>query len=114
MSLVEALGQFLTGLLLALFNFVMTALITAVQLICWPLNTLITSAFPDISAKITAVVSNLASVLNFFPYVLSWLPPGTTALLLFILGVEVALLAVFQSSFAVAKVWRIVQRIKFW
>jgi len=113
-SLTEALTNFIPGLISGIFNFIMTMLITVIQVITWPLNQLITAAFPDFATQITNVSTNLGDMLGFIPYLLSFLPPGILTLLIFMLGTEIALMYVFQSSFLVAKVWRIVQTIKFW
>lgn len=114
MSLGEALSSFIPGLISGFFTFFMTVLVTVIQVITWPLNQLIVSAFPDFAAQITSVSTTLSSMLGFFPYVLSFLPPGILTLLIFMIGTEIALMYVFQSSFLVAKVWKILQKIKFW
>lgn len=114
MSLAEALGAFLTGLLTGLFNFVMTLVITVIQVVTWPLNQLITANFPDLSQKITDVADLMGQLIGYIPYLLTWFPPGIPVLLLFMVGVEITLLYIFQSSYTVAKVWKIVQHIKFW
>lgn len=112
------IGEFLTqaipGLISAFFNFIMTILITVIQVITWPINQLITAAFPDFATSITNTVDSLGDMLTFIPYILSFLPPGILTLLIFMVGTEIALMYVFQSSFLVAKVWKIVQTIKFW
>lgn len=114
MSLTEALTSFIPSFISAMFNFFMTVLVTVIQVITWPLNQIITTAFPDLAAKITATSTSLGDMLSFIPYILSFLPPGILTLLIFMLGVEVTLMYVFQSSFLVAKVWKILQKIKFW
>jgi len=113
-SLSEALTSFLPGAIQAVFNFLMTMLVTVIQVITWPLNELITVAFPDFATSITETADSLGDMLTFIPYILSFLPPGILTLLIFMLGTEIALMYVFQSSFLVAKVWSILQRVKFW
>jgi len=113
-SLTEALTSFIPGFISAMFNFFMTVLVTVIQVITWPLNQLITSAWPSLASQITSVSTSLGDMLSFIPYVLSFLPPGILTLLIFMLGVEVTLMYVFQSSYLVAKVWKILQKIKFW
>lgn len=114
MSITEALTQFIPGFINAIFTFFMTVLVTVIQVITWPLNQIITATFPDLATQITNVSTNLGSMLSYIPYILSFLPPGILALLLFIMGVELVLMSVFQSSYLVAKVWKILQKIKFW
>lgn len=94
--------------------FLMTLLVSAIQVICYPINQLVITALPDLSTKLTQTHDNLANALSAFPYLLSFLPPGVLALILFMLGVEVVMMYVFQSSFYVSKLWKIIQQIKFW
>jgi len=101
-------------LISAFFQLLMTLLMTAIQIISWPLNQLIVLAFPDISGSISTIQDNLINYIGFIPWVLTFLPPGVPAVLIGMLGVELLMLTVFRSSYFASKLWRIVQRIKFW
>lgn len=96
------------------FHWLLVLLVSAVQLITYPVNVLMTNAFPTISDQITNVVVYLNQQLTFLPYALTFLPYGVSALLVFILGVEITFLYIFRSSFFVTKLWTIVRNIKFW
>lgn len=106
--------DWITPFLQTAVTWFLTVLVTAVQIFCWPINELVNTAFPSVGDYITNAVTYLSSYLAFFPWLLSFLPAGTGGLLLFILGVELVLLYVFQSSYYVAKLWKIVQTVKFW
>jgi len=101
-------------LIAAFFQFLMTLLMTAIQIISWPLNQLIVAAYPDVSGSISTVQDNLVNYIGFIPWALTFLPPGLPAVLLGVLAVELLMLAVFRSTYIASKLWRIVQRIKFW
>jgi len=98
-----------------LFNFLLSLVVTIVQVVTYPINTLITASFPDLASQMSAMASTLHDMLAFLPWAFhSLFPPAVHTLLIFILVAELALIYVFQSSFYVAKIWKIVQRIKFW
>jgi len=96
------------------FTFILQLVITLIQLITYPINALISAGFPDIADNITGMADTLAEMLEFFPYVMTFFPVPVRALIAFIITAEIALLIVFQSSFHVTKIWKIIQRIKFW
>lgn len=98
----------------ALFNIIINLLATLVQLICFPLNLVISSALPDFSSKIDQVTSVLASVFDNMSWALGLIPPAITEVLLFILLVEVAKHTIYISTHTLIKVWNIIQKIKFW
>ena len=114
MTIGDLIAQFLPKLISAIFNFFMIILITAIQAITWPINQVIINFFPSLAEQITKLTDNLANLLTFLPYTLTYLPTGIEALILFILGTEITLLYLFRSSYLVAKVWKIVQTVKFW
>ena len=43
----------------ALFNIIINMLASVIQIICWPLNTIITAALPDLSEKISFVTNTI-------------------------------------------------------
>lgn len=109
-----SLDEMLSGFISTIFQFFMTILVTAIQVITWPINVILTEMAPDFSTQLTKVSTDLGQLLTFIPYALSYLPPGILTLLIFILGTEIILMYVFQSTYIVAKMWKIVQAIKFW
>jgi len=97
-----------------ILNFLLTLLVTVIQVIAYPINQLILTTLPDLATYLTEIHDTLANALAAFPYILSFLPPGVLALIIFMLGVELVMMYVFQSSYYVSKIWGILQRIKFW
>lgn len=98
----------------ALFNIIINLLATIIQIIVWPVNTLITSTLPDISGKITSVTSTLNSVFNSITWAVGLLPSIVVETLLFILTIEIAKHTIYISTHTLVKVWNVLQKIKFW
>ena len=48
----------------ALFNIIINMLGSIIQILCWPLNTIISAALPDLSEKITFVTNTIGSIFN--------------------------------------------------
>ena len=92
----------------------MNAIVTVIQVVAYPLNQLLIDGFPSIATQLTNTADFLTQHLQALPYVLTFFPPGVVALLMFMLGVELLLMNVWQSSFFITKIWTIVQKIKFW
>lgn len=101
-------------LISAVFNFLLTIIMTIVQLICLPLNALFDGVFPDFSDKLSMIDSALASAYSSLSWAISFVPPMTKDVLLFIFTIELSLLVIMRSTHATAKVWKILQKLKFW
>ena len=98
----------------ALFNIIINMLATIIQIIVWPVNQLICSALPDLSDKITSVTTVFNSVFNSINWAVSILPDVVIESLLFIISVEIVMLAIHKSTHALTTVWNVLQKIKFW
>ena len=98
----------------SLFNIIINMLASVIQIIVWPVNQIISSALPDLSDKINSVTTVFNSVFNTISWAVSILPPVVIESILFIISVEVVMLAIHKSTHALTKVWSILQKIKFW
>ena len=98
----------------ALFNIIINLLASIIQIICWPINTLISNALPDLSNKITFVTNTIGSIFNSISWGLGLLPTAVVEALLFIVLVEIAMHTIYKSTHALVKVWNVLQKIKFW
>lgn len=101
-------------LISSFFNFLLTIIMTIVQLICMPLNALFESVFPDFSEMLTHIDNGLTSAFSSFSWAVSIIPPMVKDVLLFIFTIELSLLAITKSTHATAKAWAILQKLKFW
>lgn len=98
----------------ALFNVIINMLATVIQIICWPINTIITNTMPDLSSQISSVSNTIGSVFTSLNWALGLVPPVIIETLLFIITIEVAKHTIFLSTHTLVKVWNVLQKIKFW
>lgn len=98
----------------ALFKVILNLLASAIQIIVWPINTLITNTMPDLSSKILLVTNQLNTVFDSLTWALGLLPPIVIETLLFIVAIEIAKHTIYISTHTLIKVWNVLQKIKFW
>lgn len=98
----------------ALFKIIIDLLATVIQIVVWPINTVISNTLPDLSDKILSVTNTLNSVFDSITWGLGILPNILVETLLFILLVEIAKHTIYVSTHTLIKVWNILQKIKFW
>lgn len=98
----------------ALFKIIIDLLATLIQIVVWPINTLISNTLPDLSDKILSVTNTLNSVFDSITWGLGILPNILVETLLFILLVEIGKHTIYVSTHTLIKVWNILQKIKFW
>lgn len=101
-------------LITSFFNFLLTIIMTIVQLICLPLNALFNNVFPDFASKISGIQSALNSAFSTLSWAISIIPPGVRETLIFIFTIEASMLLIMRSTHLTAKVWKILQKLKFW
>lgn len=98
----------------ALMSGLLNILAGLIQIICFIPNKIIEATLPDISQQITQVTEGLGTLFSGIGWALGLLPPGILGVLTFILGVEIAKHSIFISTHTLAKVWTVLQKIKFW
>lgn len=101
-------------LISAFFNFLLKMVMSIIQLICLPLNALFNGVFPDFSPKISQIDTALNHAFSNFSWVVSIIPSSVRSTLLFIFTIELGILVIMRSSHATAKVWKLLQKLKFW
>lgn len=98
----------------AIFKFLMNLLATVIQIIVWPINTVIEAALPDLSDKIQSVGEVFSTVFNTITWATGLVPDSIIVTVIFILTVEIAKHTIFTSTHTLLKVWNVLQKIKFW
>ena len=101
-------------LISSFFNFLLTIIMSIVQLICLPLNALFNGIFPDFSDKISTIQEGLNYAYSSMSWAISIVPPTVRTVLLFIFTIELSLLVIMRSTHMTSKVWTILQKLKFW
>lgn len=98
----------------AFLKVIIGLLSTIVQIVCLPINLVMTKTMPDLSEKITFVTNNIPSYFDGVGYALSWLPGTLVGILIFIIAVEIAKYTIYLSIHGVIKIWNLFQKLKFW
>lgn len=98
----------------AIFQFLMNLLATVIQIIVWPINTVIQATLPDLSDKIQSVAEVFGTIFNTITWATGLVPDSIIATVIFILTVEIAKHTIFTSTHTLLKVWNVLQKIKFW
>lgn len=98
----------------ALLNILINLVATIIQIICWPINSLISAALPDMSNKILTITNTFNLVFDSITWAIGLIPAPILEVLLFVLLVEVAKHSIFVSTHVLLKVWNVFQKIKFW
>ncbi len=101
-------------LISAFFNFLLTIVMSIVQLICLPLNALFNGIFPDFSGKISTIQNGLNTAFSSISWAVSFIPPMVRETMLFIFTIELSMLVIMRSTHMTAKAWKILQKLKFW
>lgn len=97
-----------------LFNIIFNLLATLIQIVCLPLNAIITNALPDLAPKIANITSTLGQVFQNIQWGLGLIPNVVIETLLFIVSVEIAKHTIYVSTHTLIKVWNLFQKLKFW
>ena len=99
----------------AIFNVLFGIIKTILNLLLAPINLLVVNLFPDFSNLISnfnnTVSTYIGSGIGYFS---SLLPPTTKSILLIYLTFLISYYTITYSAHAIIKIFKIIQRIKFW
>lgn len=101
-------------LISSFFNFLLTIVMTIVQLICLPINALFNGIFPDFSTWVDKIKLGLNSAFSSLSWAVSLIPPEMRGAILLMLTIETSLLVIMRSTNLTSKAWKILQKLKFW
>lgn len=102
----------------ALFTLIFNILATIVQVVCLPLNAVITNLLPDLAEFIDGLFESLNYIfvygLNLMSYLFNFLPDFTKEAVTILIEIQIAKLLIYTAIHLVPKVWNLVQKLKFW
>lgn len=99
----------------AIFTVIFKILKSVLNIVLLPINALLVGVFPDFSNMISTFVSLLNTYISpTLSYFSSILPPITRSLILIYLGFLVSYYTISYSVHAIIKLFKLIQRIKFW
>lgn len=109
------MGCIVIGVLLSgLFNLILNLVATILQVILLPVNALFNNVFPDLSEYINLVVVGFSDAMSKLGWILSVIPQPVKTTLLFIFTIEVSIIVIMKSTKLTSKLWKLLQKIKFW
>lgn len=99
----------------AIFNVIFKVLKSILNIVLFPINALLVGVFPDFSNMISTFNNLISTYIgNSLGYFSSILPPTTRTLILIYLGFLVSYYTISYSIHAIIKLFKIIQKIKFW
>lgn len=84
------------------------------SLFLYPIDQLVQAFFPDLSNAINSVVSGLTGLFNNMIWPLSILPASFHSILIIIFTLEIAYLGLFIQTIIWPRLFRVIQKLKFW
>lgn len=109
------MGYFMIGAFLSvLFTLILNLVATVLQVILLPLNALFNGLFPDFSSQTQSVIQGFSDMMKNLGWVLSVIPQPVKSALLFIFTIEISLFVIMKSTRLTSKLWKLLQKIKFW
>lgn len=97
-----------------LFDFFLNALATLIQIVLSPINAVITQFLPDVSDKILQVTNTFNTVFDAITWPLGALPKSLIITLTFILIVEIGKVSIYVGTHSISKLYKLMQKLKFW
>lgn len=104
----------ISKLINAFFGLILKLVMTLVQIICLPLNAIFSGVFPDFSEKLLTIDNALNVAYSGLSWAINIVPPMVRDVMLFIFTIELSMLVVMKSTHLTSKVWKILQKLKFW
>lgn len=98
----------------ALLNGILTAITQIINLVCLPIDTLITNAFPDLTTSIDKGISGIDQLFSNISYALGFVPSSLIETLILILTLQIAFITLMISYHGITRVYNVIQKIKFW
>lgn len=98
----------------ALFNIIIDLLATLIQIVMFPINSIITGALPDLSSRILDTTNMLTDVFSNMYWALDLIPDFLTGVLIFVITCEISKHTIYIGTHVIIKVWNLFQKLKFW
>ena len=99
----------------AIFNVLFSVIKTVLNILLAPINLLVVNLFPDFSSLISNFNSFVSTYIGSgIGYFSSILPPISKNIILLYLTFLISYYTITYSAHAIIKIFKIIQRIKFW
>lgn len=97
-----------------LFNIIINMVASVIQIVCWPINALISATLPSLDSWLATTSNGLVGIVNSMTWAAGLIPPLIKEVLAFIILVEIAIHSIYISTHTLVKVWTVLDKIKFW
>lgn len=98
----------------ALLNGLLTAITNLISVFCIPVDLLINTAFPDLSSSVSKAEAGITQLFSNISYALGFVPSSLIEALILILTLQVTFLGLMISYHGISRVFKVIQKIKFW
>lgn len=98
----------------AILNGLLIAITQIINMVCLPIDMLITSAFPDLTSSIDKGISGITQLMSNISYALGFVPSSLIETIILILTLQVTFLGLIISYHGISRVFKVIQKIKFW
>ncbi len=98
----------------AILNGLMSAITALINVICLPIDLLISNAFPDLTSSINTGISSINQMFSYISYALGFLPSSLIQCLIIILTLQVTFLGLVTSYHGISRLYKVILKIKFW
>ena len=99
----------------AILNGILSLVVSIVNVILTPINSIIDSLFPNMATAINNFTNMCNSFFSSgFTWLLQFIPPLTKQMILLWLTFEIAYYGIIWGYTLVIKIYNIIQKIKFW
>lgn len=98
----------------AIINGLLSLLMTIVNIVLYPINSLIGAVFPNLAQYLSGALTLLANVANGIAYVANFMPPLFKTLVVITITALMYYYTMLWSYTLISKAWSLIQRIKFW
>lgn len=102
------------ALLSGLFNLILTLVGTVIQIVLLPINALFNGVFPDLSQYLTDIATGFTQILAQIGWIISIIPTPVKTTLILIFTIEISIITILRSTKLTAKLWTLLQKLKFW
>lgn len=98
----------------AIINGLLSATTSLINVVCLPIDLLISNAFPDLSSSITTGINSINQLFSYISYALGFLPSSLIQCLIIIFTLQIAKLGLVTAYHGISRVYKVIQKIKFW
>lgn len=95
-------------------NGLLSLLMSIIDIVLFPINSLISLLFPNLGQYISGVANLMANLLNGIAFVSNFMPPLFKGLVIISLTTLIYYYSIYWAYTTISKAWALIQKIKLW